>query len=517
MNQTDIQELEMMCARFFPVFQDYLRRHSVGSGDIELATTLDGIYSLPCIYDLGGVQKTVRVPVVLLKQDAMEGVEDCRLAAEEARTAAGEANAAAKRVTDAITDITVAKKAAIDAAAAANTAASNADRARTEIQAASADWAEAEAARVQEEQTRVQAELARETAEQQRSEAERVRQAQEELRQTNTAAAIQKAQEAEASALDTATHPTKIGEDNYVYVWNKQTKAYDKTTIYVKGDTFLFSDLTPEDIAELQRPAAEMIQQLETTDNTVKKAEESRVLAEQKRDAAEVERNAAETERKAAETARDTEEAARVQTEEGRVQAEQSRVQEFARLKKESETATTNAALSSKQADSAAENALHLPKLVGTTWHVWDVASQQYVDSGLCGASRSPKIENNIWWVWDDAKGAYVNTHQAVNSTFTLTKEGVEAVLTGDIGSHTHEHLHQGAVVMGAAPTEQTLGWTDSFGQHRFTPGNLVQVTDKSALPGCRVYMFIGVAEGKAQWVQIPCIPSGYKVVIVKE
>lgn len=38
------------------------------------------------------------------------------------------------------------------------------------------------------------------------------------------------------NANDTANHPTKIGADNYVYEWNKATKAYQKTGILVKGD-----------------------------------------------------------------------------------------------------------------------------------------------------------------------------------------------------------------------------------------------------------------------------------------
>lgn len=38
------------------------------------------------------------------------------------------------------------------------------------------------------------------------------------------------------NANDTANHPTKIGSDNYVYEWNKAAKAYQKTSILVKGD-----------------------------------------------------------------------------------------------------------------------------------------------------------------------------------------------------------------------------------------------------------------------------------------
>ena len=38
------------------------------------------------------------------------------------------------------------------------------------------------------------------------------------------------------SANDTANHPTYIGDDNFVYVWNKDNKTYSKTNVFVKGD-----------------------------------------------------------------------------------------------------------------------------------------------------------------------------------------------------------------------------------------------------------------------------------------
>ena len=43
---------------------------------------------------------------------------------------------------------------------------------------------------------------------------------------------------AAANANDTAEHPTYIGQDHYVYRWNKTAQAYDKTDIYTKGDAF---------------------------------------------------------------------------------------------------------------------------------------------------------------------------------------------------------------------------------------------------------------------------------------
>lgn len=44
-------------------------------------------------------------------------------------------------------------------------------------------------------------------------------------------------QDATNAANDAADHPTYIGDDNYVYQWNSETRQYDKTGIYVKGET----------------------------------------------------------------------------------------------------------------------------------------------------------------------------------------------------------------------------------------------------------------------------------------
>lgn len=41
---------------------------------------------------------------------------------------------------------------------------------------------------------------------------------------------------AAANANDTAEHPTYIGTDHYVYVYNKETDSFDKTGIYCKGE-----------------------------------------------------------------------------------------------------------------------------------------------------------------------------------------------------------------------------------------------------------------------------------------
>lgn len=166
-----------------------------------------------------------------------------------------------------------------------------------------------------------------------------------------------------------------------------------------RGKAFEYSDFTPEQIEELQKPASDMISELDKTNNAVKtnerqridnenarvssenarkesedtrksaentrasneearktaetgrtSAEGSRVTAEQSRVDAESNRAKAENTRvekenarQKAETTRDTNEQSRKQAEASRVTAEQGRVTEFNRLKTESETATTNA------------------------------------------------------------------------------------------------------------------------------------------------------------------------------
>lgn len=47
---------------------------------------------------------------------------------------------------------------------------------------------------------------------------------------------IEETKQATLAAQETAEHPTYIGQDHYVYVWNNQTDNYDKTNIYCKGD-----------------------------------------------------------------------------------------------------------------------------------------------------------------------------------------------------------------------------------------------------------------------------------------
>lgn len=136
------------------------------------------------------------------------------------------------------------------------------------------------------------------------------------------------------NANDTASHPVKIGSDNYVYEWNKATKAYQKTGILVKGD--------------------------------------------------------------------------------------------------KGERGATGA-----QGEQGPQGAKGETGARGATGATGPQGAQGAKgDRGENG--KSPIIKNASWWIWDEASGAYKDSGMSVSSQYTLTKEAIENVLTGDVSSHTH-------------------------------------------------------------------------------
>lgn len=129
--QTSREELEAFYAMALPGFLEYIKRNATSVDRIEMATTLEGIKSLPALMQIGGVEKTVLAPLTLLTKDVDIQIENCIEATTKANVSASEASAAAKRVTDAIVDISEQKQKALDAAASANSAASGANTAAT--------------------------------------------------------------------------------------------------------------------------------------------------------------------------------------------------------------------------------------------------------------------------------------------------------------------------------------------------------------------------------------------------
>ena len=98
------------------------------------------------------------------------------------------------------------------------------------------------------------------------------------------ALANEKAQAAETAAAN--ARADYVGEDNYVRRWNPVIQQYDKTNIYVKGaqgEAFTYSDFTPEQLAELQRPATEKAAELAAAELTRQGNETTRESNEQAR------------------------------------------------------------------------------------------------------------------------------------------------------------------------------------------------------------------------------------------
>lgn len=135
-----------------------IRAESKGVGDLPVATSLDGLLSLPALRFNGGVPEIVEAPISKLQDVALDAVSGATKAANEAavkaNTSAGNAdkattaaNNAAKSANDAAGTAGAATEAAKKATDAANGAASNATNAATKASSA-ADTANKEASSV---------------------------------------------------------------------------------------------------------------------------------------------------------------------------------------------------------------------------------------------------------------------------------------------------------------------------------------------------------------------------------
>lgn len=295
---TTNEEFEALCAALLPKFNEYLMRHSKNIFSCELATSLDGIKTMPALYDLDGVQKQVIAPLALLTKDVDIEIEEAKKATDAAKEAAGKANDAAASVTKATTDITEERKKVEEAVSASKTQTEAAKKATEDTLSSKTAIEKNETARQTAEQTRQTQETARQTAESTRNsnettrknqEATRVtqentrqsnettrnsneetRKKQESTRQSQEAARVEAekkrvtAENGRASAEtsrvnaeikrkeDTKTaiansktqtdlakelneHPQMQGENGNWWKWNTETKEYEDTGIIARG------------------------------------------------------------------------------------------------------------------------------------------------------------------------------------------------------------------------------------------------------------------------------------------
>lgn len=181
---TTNEEFEALCAALLPKFNEYLMRHSKNIFSCELATSLDGIKTMPALYDLDGVQKQVIAPLALLTKDVDIEIEEAKKATDAAKEAAGKANDAAASVTKATTDLTEERKKVEEAVSASKTQTEAAKKATEDTLSSKTAIEKNETDRQTAEQTRQTQETARQTAESTRNSNETTRKNQEATRVT---------------------------------------------------------------------------------------------------------------------------------------------------------------------------------------------------------------------------------------------------------------------------------------------------------------------------------------------
>jgi len=282
-----------------PGFLEYLRSHMKAIEQVELAVTREGIVSFPATQILGGVQKTVRVPLSLLTAEfdtAISEVEDATdyanaqgdyakakgdYAEEQGDYAKDEGDYAKNQGDYGKAQGDYAKEKGDDAAEiyAAVTQWYNPFRDEVEgwysnevsawnsfksgVNNTLADWSDTEAARVAAEQLRVSQEntrqnqeSTRQSQEQTRQGQEGVRQTQEQTRQHDTAEAISDCNSARDAALLQSVrakafndNPWELRNDGFIWVWD-ETHDNDDGTFGAMTRTnkmiIAFGDLTEE-------------------------------------------------------------------------------------------------------------------------------------------------------------------------------------------------------------------------------------------------------------------------------
>lgn len=265
----------------------------------------------------------------------------------------------------------------------AESARSNAESQRVRSESARI---ESESSRSSSENTRIRQESERVLAEQKRSSAEIIRREDESARVT-----------AEQSRVDAEQQRSQ----SFASISQQTTQALQQTSEAARAanDAAGRVDNAILDLSEEKSAIATVAEQ-----ETLRVAAEAeRRTAEQKRISNEESRIGNETDRQEAEQNRQQQEQQRTSNETSRVSAEQSRATDYAQLRTDMQLATTHA-------NQAADKARNLPA-----------------------------IHNGTWWLYDADKDTYVDSGVSVNNDFTLTKEAVEGVLTGNIQTHYHD------------------------------------------------------------------------------
>lgn len=195
--------------------------------------------------------------------------------------------------------------------------------------------------------------------------------ANESTRQTNETARVKA--ETNRSSAETERIKTETARSS------AETEREKSETARIKAETGRTSAENARVDVEKKRVSAETSRS-DAEKNRVT-TEATRVTAEEARIKAETTRSSSETGRVDAEKKRVSAESSRATSETGRVSAETGRVTEFGTIKKNAETATSNA---NNQADRAKAQADNPPKMgENGNWWQWDDKAKKYVDTGV--------------------------------------------------------------------------------------------------------------------------------------
>lgn len=337
------------------------------------------------------------------------------------------------------------KQPALDAAAEALDA-------KAQVEATEQAVKEAEALRVTAEQGRVNAENTRVSNENTRISNEDSRKAEEAKRVT--------AENARIAAENTRKSEEEIRKTNEANRVSAESSRASAETLRASAEAERNTNEQKRIEEETKRISSEegrVAAETERVDN-----EDTRIAAETARDTAEQERIANEATRQANEAVRETQEAAREKNTADAITA----VNE---AKTAAQQATTNATTAANNANTQAARAKEYadnPPKVGEDgyWYLWDEVNDVYVNTGwpssgilLKGSLNSPEDLNDIidpqlsdsyivgtdLYFWNGAEwvnmGRFQGPQGEPGKDAELSKAAIEAVLIGEVTTHTHD------------------------------------------------------------------------------
>lgn len=241
------EELDYIAAQLLPVVLEKLGVESQGVSEVEIVSDLNGVFSLPAYKKIGGVEKVVEAPVLLLQDIALDTV---KAATDDAKVATAETRQATKETKAATADFTAVRGQVIAAGDRANAAADSVNEAKDKAKEATAAalqaTAGANAAKDKANQAADTTNAVKEATLQVKAETiEATRKATEATDKSITATAGANAQADRAKEL--ADHPTMMGENGNWWKWDSTLKKYVDTGVLAKGGVlYPVFDIDPE-------------------------------------------------------------------------------------------------------------------------------------------------------------------------------------------------------------------------------------------------------------------------------